>query len=84
MTLPKIYLALRSTFPQKFGSERVKAATLLRHGLSDWVIYYAVLKRSVLFREDLKSISMSKGSFLAFLSLAALPVTALSCMDDFT
>ena len=23
MTLPKIYLALRSTFPQKFGSERV-------------------------------------------------------------
>ena len=25
MTLPKIYLALRSTFPQKFGSERVKS-----------------------------------------------------------
>ena len=27
---------------------------------------------------------MSEGSFLAFLSLAALAVTALSCKDDFT
>ena len=41
------------------------------NGLSDWAIYYAVLKSFVLFREVLKSISMSEGSFLAFLSLAA-------------
>ena len=50
----------------------------------DWAIYYAFLKSFVIFREVLKSISMSEGSFLAVLPLAALVVTALSCMDDFT
>ena len=63
-----------------FNSKQFKAATLLRHGLSDWAIYYAVLKSFVIFREVLKSISMSEGSFLALLSLAALAVTVLFYM----
>ena len=50
------------------------------NGLSDWAIYYAVLKSFVIFREVLKSISMSEGSFLDLLSLAALAVTVLFYM----
>ena len=42
MTLPKIYLALRSKFPQKFGSKRVKLSNL--EVCSDTLL---VLKRMV-------------------------------------